>query len=130
MRRNLARLFRILKGKYHLLVISIILLIVVQLLNFVSPLIVKEILDDCILGIEYNWMEVDSVNNTDDKYVSYNNHLYKQERYISENDEILSDASIMIYNGKFYFVDEKKIDGKKELNDNILSVSNKEESDR
>ena len=128
MRRNLARLFRILKGKYHLLVISIILLIVVQLLNFVSPLIVKEILDDCILGIEYNWQEVNPVNNTDDKYVSYNNHLYKQERYIDENDEILSDASIVIYNGKFYFVDDRIIDGKKVLNDNILTVSNKEES--
>ena len=125
MKRNLKRLFKILKGKYYLLIISIILLIIVQLLNFVSPLIVKEILDDCILGIEYEWVEVD---NQTDKSVSYNNHLYKQRRHLNDNDVILNDASIVIYNGKFYFVGDKIIDGKKELNDNILSVKNKEES--
>ena len=126
MKRNLKRLFKILKGKYYLLIISISLLIIIQLLNFVSPLIVKEILDECILGIEYEWVEVDSVN--DDKCVNYNNHLYKQKRHLIDSDTTLNDASIVIYNGKFYFVDEKVIDGKKELNANILSVSNKEEN--
>ena len=78
MKKNLSRLFKILKGKKYLLVISIVLIIIIQGLNFVSPLIVKRILDDCILGIEYNWIEVDTSNEINDKYVSYNNHLYIQ----------------------------------------------------
>ena len=70
MKKNLSRLFRILKGKKYLLVISIILIIIIQGLNFISPLIVKRILDDCILGIEYNWVEVHTLTSyTGDKYV-------------------------------------------------------------
>ena len=77
MKKNLSRLFKILKGKNYLLVISIVLIIIIQGLNFVSPLIVKRILDDCILGIEYNWIEVNTLtSHSGDKYVSYNNHLY------------------------------------------------------
>ena len=122
MKRNLKRLFRILKGHYHLLVLSIILIIIIQGLNFVSPLIVKKILDDCILGIEYSWVEV---NDVDEYTVSYNNKLYKQKRNLDEDDNVISKASIVRNGGAFYFIEDEVIDGKKELNDNSLTISNK-----
>ena len=125
MKRNLKRLFRILKGHYHLLVLSIILIIIIQGLNFVSPLIVKKILDDCILGIEYSWVEV---TDSDEYTVSYNNKFYKQKRNLDEDDNVISNASIVINGGAFYFIEDEVIDGKKELNDNNLTISNKNES--
>ena len=122
MKRNLKRLFKILKGKYYLLVICIVLLLIIQGLNFVSPLIVKEILDECILGIEYPWVLVED---EDDYTVVLNNHIYKQERHLDDDDNVLGDASVIIFKGKFYFTEEKIIDGKKELNKNVLTVKSK-----
>ena len=73
--RNYKRLFKILKGNYRYLVFSLILILLIQSLNFIQPLLVKGILDDCILGIEYEWVEVDA----QDQYtVLYNNKLYNQ----------------------------------------------------
>ncbi len=117
--KNYKRLFHFLKGRYHLLIISLIMILIVQVLGFISPLIVKTILDDCILGIEYSWVEVEE----EDKYtVSYQDHFYKQERHIDKNDNVLSSASIVLYKTGFYFANEKVEDGKKELKDNVLTV--------
>ena len=128
MKKNLSRLFKILKGKKYLLVISIVLIIIIQGLNFVSPLIVKRILDDCILGIEYNWIEVNTLtSHSGDKYVSYNNHLYIQKDRLEDGDVYNKDVSIVIYDGKFYFVDDVIIEGKKEIKDAVLTISNKDE---
>jgi len=67
--KNFKRVFKYMKGRYHLLVFSVILIIIVQLLGFLTPLIVKTILDDYILGIEYPWVEV---AREDEKTVTYN----------------------------------------------------------
>ena len=45
---NYKRLFKFIKGRKRYLVLSLIMIIIVQTLNFLSPLIVKVILDDCI----------------------------------------------------------------------------------
>ena len=34
------------------------MILFIQILGFLSPLIVKQILDEYILGIEYEWVEV------------------------------------------------------------------------
>ena len=91
--RNYKRLFKILKGNYRYLVFSLILILLIQSLNFIQPLLVKGILDDCILGIEYEWVEVDA----QDQYtVLYNNKLYKQKRYLNENETFTDEASIVL----------------------------------
>ena len=56
--KNLKRTFKFTKGNIRFVVVSVLMIILVQVLNFLSPLIVKVILDDCIMGIEYNWVEV------------------------------------------------------------------------
>lgn len=117
---NYKRLFKFIKGKKRYLVISLIMIIIVQTLNFISPLIVKTILDDCIMGIEYDWKEVASDS---DKAVYYNGHYYKQERHITQDDIVIKDASIVILKTNFYFVDDDIQSGHNELDGNILKVT-------
>ncbi len=108
--RNYKRLFAQLKGKMHFFYLSLLMIVLVQILNFISPLLVKVVLDDCIMGIEYDWVEV---ANESDLSVSFNNHLYKQVRYLGDNDEKVKDVSIVLYKSNFYFVDEKVETGNK-----------------
>lgn len=117
--KNYKRLLHFLKGKYKLFIISLVMIFIVQSLNFLTPLITKTLLDDYIMGIEYSWVEVES----NDKYtVSFNDSLYKQERYIDNDDVILGDASIVLYKTGFYFVEDKVINGSKEIKDSKLLI--------
>ena len=82
---NYKRLFHFLKGRFRFLIVSLIMIFVIQCLNFVSPLIVKTLLDDYIMGIEYDWVEVLE----EDKHtVNYLNRIFKQTRYIDEDDKV------------------------------------------
>ena len=47
--KNYRRLFKFLKGKYHWLVMSLLMVVIVQTLEFITPLLVKVVLDDCFL---------------------------------------------------------------------------------
>lgn len=121
---NYKRLFRFIKGKRRYLVISLFMIVIVQTLNFLSPLLVKSILDDCIMGIEYSWQEVKEKT---EQTVEYDNRYFKQTRHITEEDEIVGDASIVILKTSFYFVDTKIEDGHKELKNNFLTITTKDE---
>lgn len=100
--KNYKRLFKFLKGKMHWFYLSLITIVIIQLLNFVTPLIVKVILDDCIMGIEYEWVEV---KESDSLSVNYQNKYYKQVRYLDDNDQIIKNASVILYKDGFYFCD-------------------------
>lgn len=108
--KNYKRLFKFLKGKYHLLMISLIMIVLVQLLEFASPLLVKVVLDDCIMGIEYDWVEVKEV---DKQTVQYKEKIYKQVRYLDDDDIILDEASVILHKEGFYLINEKIINGSK-----------------
>ena len=101
---NYKRMLHFLKGRFRYLIVSLIMIFIIQSLNFVSPLIVKTLLDDYIMGIEYNWVEV---NEEDGYTVNYINRIFKQERYIDEDDNVIKNVSIFLYEGKVYFVDDK-----------------------
>ena len=122
---NYKRLFHFLKGKFRYLIVSLIMIFIIQCLNFVSPLIVKTLLDDYIMGIEYNWVEVEE---DDDYTVNYLNRRFKQERYIDADDKVNKDVSIFLYESKVYFVDEKIEVGQKEIIDNKLIINNQDNS--
>lgn len=119
--KNYKRLLSFLKGRFHFFYISLIMILIVQSLNFLSPLLVKALLDDYIMGIEYDWVEV---KNEDDKTVNYLSRYFKQVRYLDSDDEVIKDVSIVLYKTGIYFVDEKVISGTKEISDNVLYVSN------
>lgn len=118
--KNLKRAFRYVKGRYRFVIISLSMIILVQALNFLSPLIVKEVLDNYIMGIEFDWVEIDTYS---DKSVDFNNKIYKQTRYLSESDNKIGDASVIIYKGSIYFIDSSIEDGTREINDNTLIIS-------
>lgn len=120
---NYKRLFHFLKGRFRYLIISLIMILLIQCLNFLSPLIVKTLLDDYIMGIEYNWVEVKT---EDDYTVNYLDRYFKQERYLDDNDQIIKNVSIFLYEGKVFFVDEKIETGQKEIIDNKLIITNQD----
>ena len=109
--QNYKRLFSLIKCKLHWFFISLLMVIVIQGLAFISPLLVKIVLDDYILGIEYEWNEVVEA---DDFTVLFNEKYYKQVRYLDDNDVVLGKASIILYKDGFYFVDD------------LVDISNKE----
>ena len=122
---NYKRLFHFLKGRFRFLIVSLIMIFLIQCLNFLSPLIVKTLLDDYIMGIEYDWVEV---KESDDYTVSYLNRTFKQTRYIDEDDVVIKDVSIFLYEAKVYFVDEKIEIGNKEIIDNKLVIKTDDKS--
>lgn len=118
--KNFKRMFKYLKGykRYFILCVSMITL--VQVLGFLSPLIVKSILDDYILGIEYDWVEV---NAEDDKTVKYNDTYFKQVRFLDEDDVVIQDMTLIVYKNGFYITEGKIIEGTKEVVDNVLTTT-------
>lgn len=118
---NYKRLFHFLKGRFRYLIVSLIMIFIIQCLNFVSPLIVKTLLDDYLMGIEYSWVEVET---EDDYTVNYLNRIFKQERYLDEDDNVIKNVSVFMYEANVYFVDEKIEIGQKEIIDNKLVITN------
>ncbi len=125
---NYKRLFKFIRNKKRYLVISLLMIIIVQTLNFLSPLIVKTILDDCIMGIEYDWYEVkEESENT----VFYNNRYYIQKRHFDDSiNEKIGNASIVIMKTNFYFVEDEVEEGSRDIVDNQLVVTVRNEEFR
>ena len=97
------------------------MIIIVQVLGFLSPLIVKSILDDYILGIEYDWVEVAKA---DDKTVTYNDKNYKQERFLDSDDQVLGDFTLIVYKDGFYITEGTIETGIKSVENDTLTVTN------
>ena len=110
--KNYKRLFKFLKGKMHWFWISLLMIVIIQGLAFVSPLLVKVVLDDYILGIEYEWNQV---LETDDYTVTYNNLNFKQTRFIDHDDVIIQGASIVLSKNGFYFINDYVVGTNKEI---------------
>ncbi len=118
---NIKRMFKVAKPHIWLTYVSIAMILVIQVLGFISPLLVKSVLDDCLLGIEYPWVEVTSATNNT---VHYNNHYYKQVRDLDQNDEIIKPISIVIYQDNYYLISEEAVEGRVSLADGKLLVTN------
>lgn len=119
--KNIKRTFKYLKGYKKYFIVSVLMILLVQVLGFLSPLIVKQILDEYILGIEYDWVEVST---EDEKTVNYQDSLYKQKRYLDEDDIVIDDFSLIVYKDGFYITDNKIIEGTKNIQDNVLTITN------
>lgn len=116
---NLKRVFRYVKGRYHLFATSLIMILIVQLLGFITPLLVKTLLDDYILGIEYTWHEVDQAT---EQTVLFDGRYFIQERHLQSEDVVIGDASIVLYKGKVYFVEADVASGQRTINQDGLTV--------
>src|SRR5690554_1478643 len=116
--KTMKKVWRYIRKYKKLLVISITTMIIVQILNLASPLIVKSIMDDYLIGIENVWYE--TLEETD---VYYNNKYYTQDI------ESTNGAMVVIQRANYYFVDEiismDYIRGNKEVitNNDIIEIT-------
>lgn len=121
--KNYKRLFKLIKGHYSHFIISIIMILIIQGLELLSPLLVKNVLDEGLSGVEYPWVEVTTL---DDKTIEFNNHYYKQLRHKDNDDVIIGNASIVIIKKNFYLINEEVEEGTRELIDDkiVITTSN------
>jgi ATP-binding cassette subfamily B protein len=114
--KTMRKVWRYIAKYKKLLFITLSAMIVVQGLGLVAPLIVKSILDDYLVGIERPWYEATEENHE----VAYQGRYFTQE--VASGDGI----SIVIYQGKYYFVDEIAQRGNKSISDTTLTVISQE----
>ncbi len=119
--KNYKRLFRLIKGHYRYLVISILMILLIQVLELVSPMLVKNVLDEGLSGVEYPWIEV---LEEDEKTITFKNHYYKQYGHKDDNDVVIKDISVVIIKKNFYMIPEKVEEGTKELKDDKIIIAN------
>lgn len=122
---NIKRLIKLIKGRYRYLIMSIVLILLLQSLELISPILVKNVLDEGLSGVEYPWAEVETA---DEKTVSFEGRIYKQKRHITNDDIVIGNASIVVINKDFYLINDMIIDGTISIESNKIVITNKEET--
>lgn len=117
--KNIKRLFKITKHFKGLVITSVIMILLIQILGFISPLLIKSVLDDCIMGIEYPWVEI---SENDDQAVMYDGKYYIQERHLNGDETIIGEVSIVIIKNNYYFVNERVVNGPRNIEGDILTI--------
>ena len=120
--KNFKRLFKLIKPFKGLAIVSIIMIIFVQILGFIGPLIVKEVLDNCLLGIEQPWYEIKEETNNSVNYLGKN---YVQEKHLN-NQEIINDVYLVLINHEYYLVNDPIVQGEMKIENNTLIINTKE----
>jgi len=91
-------------------------MVIIQALGLASPLIVKSILDNYLVGIEKPWYEVQEMSPDTVEYDS---------RYFTQDEVTDHVVSVVIYQGGYYFVDSKLETGNRTIeNDKLIIVTN------
>ena len=93
--KTLRKVWKYIKKYKALLFITILLMLIVQVLNLFSPIIVKSIIDDNLVAIEKPWYL-----SSDFQGVEFNNKFYNQDIKTE------SGAMIIIHRANYYFVDK------------------------
>ena len=119
--KTIKKIWRYVKKYKKYLIFTILAMLIVQALNLVSPLIVKQILDKELLAIENNWYET-----TTETQITINDKYYTQDE-ISEQGIV-----IVIYRGKYYLINDlvesKYIKGNKQLKNDIMTFKSQDGS--
>lgn len=118
----LKKIWRYVRKYKKMLFISIIMIIIVQIMGLLSPLIVKEILDEHLSGINATWYKVE----VEDQYTAkFGVDYYKQEKHFDEDDIIDYNniVTIVIYNTGYFYYNGTIEDGVRDLEGNVLTVT-------
>lgn len=121
--KNFKRLFKLIKPFRIFAIISVIMVIFVQILGFIGPLIVKRVLDDCLLGIEQPWFEIEEESKDS---VFYNNKYYVQEKNINDS-KVINNVNIILVDHNYYLVEGTIETGEISVKDNQLIVLTKDQ---
>ncbi len=101
-------------AKYKkLLFFSIVAMLIVQGLGLVAPILVKTLLDDYLVGIERPWY----AGVASEGSVSFDGRQFTQDNVTDDG------ASVVIFQGKYYFSDEIVVYGNKSIEGNTLTVT-------
>lgn len=123
--KTIKKVWRYISKYKKLLVISISTMLIVQLLNLASPLIVKSIMDDYLVAIEKPWYETEVAVDSKDAVI-FNGKYYIQDT-VSD-----SGATIVIYRASYYFIEDLVpsdfVKGNKTINDGKITFTNQEGS--
>lgn len=109
--KTIRKVWRYIAKNKKLLTISIFAMIVVQILGLIAPLIVKTILDDYLVGIESSWYESDTQTNQ-----------VFAGKYYTNKPISLEKTSIVIFEGKYFFVYDEVVKGHKSIDQNQLTI--------
>ncbi len=112
--KTMKKVWRYISKYKKLLIISLISMIIIQILGLLSPLIIKSILDNYLVGIENPWYEVSSSSTNT---VTYNN------RYFTQEESNSFEVSIVIYEGSYYFIDSAIIEGTRLIENSSLTIT-------
>lgn len=121
--KNYKRLWSFIKKRSYLLVISLVMILIIQVLSFITPLLVAHVLDDCIMGLEKPWVEVKIES---ENCVVFKNRIFKQKEDLKNTDEVIKEASIIFYKTGIYFIDDVVPEGNYRIEDGLLYVTTKE----
>jgi len=88
-------------------------MVIIQALGLASPLIVKSILDNYLVGIEKPWYEVQEMSPDTVEYDS---------RYFTQDEVTDHVVSVVIYQGGYYFVDSELETGNRTIENNKLII--------
>jgi ATP-binding cassette subfamily B protein len=111
--KTIAKVWRYITPYKFLLTATLLAMLVVQVLGLVSPLIIKSIMDDYLIGIERPWYETTETVDS----VEYKGRFFQQQE--SSGDSI----SIVVIGTSYYFSEEVVVQGQKILNnDSDLTI--------
>ncbi|MFA5006265.1 MAG: ABC transporter ATP-binding protein [Candidatus Izemoplasmatales bacterium] len=115
--KAMKKVWRYIARNRKLLVITFLAMLVVQALGLAAPLLVKEILDNQLIGIENSWYAVEGPT---ERSVLYDGTYYAQKPIG------VDPVSIVIYQGGYYFVEADVPAGAKALDGDTLTVTTPE----
>ncbi|MDD4069568.1 MAG: ABC transporter ATP-binding protein [Candidatus Izemoplasmatales bacterium] len=111
--KTMKKVWRYISKYKKLLTITLISMIIIQALGLASPLIVKSILDNYLVGIEKPWYEVQEMSPDTVEYDS---------RYFTQDEVTDHVVSVVIYQGGYYFVDSELETGNRTIENNKLII--------
>ena len=110
------------------IIIGLFCLMIAVAMELAGPFIAKIVIDDHILGVEGYWQEVAE---NDDRYtVDYDGGSFKRVDRLTASDETIGEAVTLLQIGTAYhFIhDRAPLDGKRDANDNQISITTAEET--
>ncbi len=120
--------WRYIKNYKLMIFITIVAMFMVQLLGMLSPLIVKNIIDDNVLGVMKPYYKV---LDADDKTVEYQGEYYRQEKNLHPSDnKNLGALTIFYYEKSFYMTKDLIVSGMKSVENNKLTVTEQEKNEK
>lgn len=108
------------------IIFALIMLTIAVAAELTGPFIAKKMIDEHILGIEYNWYETtESID-----AVSYSGSWYKRSDHLTETDQTIKEVRILQVGRSYYFVDQQiSFDGERYVDGSMLRITRGENTE-